>query len=91
MPDTTSGQRDDEVRELRARVAALEAQLADQAARANAAIAAAQDRTAWLDRLDLDLDQTLARRPVRVAVVGSLGVVRRLRRLRGAVRRRLGA
>lgn len=75
---------------LRARVAALEAELATQAARANTAIAAAQDRTAWLDRLDLDLDRTLSRRPIRVAVLGSLGVVRRLRFLRGRVKRRLG-
>jgi cell division septum initiation protein DivIVA len=44
----------DEVREendrLRARVAELERQLGQQAAAANAAIAAAQDRAYWLDR-----------------------------------------
>jgi cell division septum initiation protein DivIVA len=36
---------------LRARVAELERQLGEQAAAANAAIAAAQDRAYWLDRL----------------------------------------
>jgi cell division septum initiation protein DivIVA len=35
---------------LRARVAELERQLGEQAAAANAAIAAAQDRAYWLDR-----------------------------------------
>jgi cell division septum initiation protein DivIVA len=35
---------------LRARVAELERQLGQQAAAANAAIAAAQDRAYWLDR-----------------------------------------
>jgi hypothetical protein len=82
--------RDEEVAALRARVAALEAELVEQAARCNAALAAAQERVAWLDRLDLDLDRTLARPPVRLAVLGSVGVVRRARRARGAVRRRLG-
>jgi cell division septum initiation protein DivIVA len=36
---------------LRARVAELERQLGEQAAAANASIAAAQDRAYWLDRL----------------------------------------
>jgi cell division septum initiation protein DivIVA len=36
---------------LRARVDELERQLGEQAAAANAAIAAAQDRAYWLDRL----------------------------------------
>ena len=52
-----------EVEELRARVAELERELADQAARTNAVIADAQERTYWLDRLGLDLDAVM-RRPV---------------------------
>jgi hypothetical protein len=85
VPEATA----DEVEQLRARVAALEAELVAQAAAANRAIVAAQERSAWLDRLDLDLDRTMARPPVRVAVLGSLGLVRGVRRLRGAVARRL--
>lgn len=44
------------------RVAALERELTDQAALANAAVAAAQDRSYWLDRWHLDLN-ALMRRP----------------------------
>jgi hypothetical protein len=89
VPVAAKDDRDQELAALRSRVAALEAELAEQAARCNAALAAAQERTAWLDRLDLDLDRTLARPSVRLAVLGGLGVTRRLRRLRGAARRRL--
>jgi len=41
---------------LRDRVAELERQLGEQAAAANAAIAAAQDRAYWLDRARIDLN-----------------------------------
>lgn len=51
----------DEVAVLRARVAELERQLAEQAARANAAVAAAEDRAYWLDRWHLDLNAVMAR------------------------------
>lgn len=74
-----------ELEELRARVAQLEAQLVDQAARANAAVAAAQDRAYWLDRWQVDLN-ALMRRPaagrVRAVLRGARGLVRLLRRLR---------
>jgi hypothetical protein len=56
-------ERHDEVEQLRARVAALEDEVADRAARTNDALAAAQDRTYWLDRWHLDLN-ALMRRPV---------------------------
>jgi hypothetical protein len=55
----------DEVTELRERVAALESELADRSARANDALASAQDRTYWLDRWHLDLDAVM-RRPTMV-------------------------
>ena len=75
----------DEVRELRERIATLEAQLAEQAARANAAVAAAQDRAYWLDRWQVDLN-ALMRRPaagrVRALLRGARAVVRVLQRLR---------
>lgn len=45
---------------LRARVQELERQLGEQAASANAAIAAAQDRAYWLDRARIDVDRLMA-------------------------------
>jgi hypothetical protein len=47
---------------LRERVAALEAELVDTQARANAAVAEWQERAYWLDRLHIDLN-SLMRRP----------------------------
>jgi hypothetical protein len=76
-----------ELQRLRERVAELESELATQAARTNALIADAQRRTYWLDRLNLDLDVTLARPPVRLALLSALGAVRRVRQLRGRIRR----
>ena len=58
-----AGERRDEVEELRDRVAALELELADRAARANDALAMAQDRTYWLDRWHFDLNAFM-RRPL---------------------------
>jgi cell division septum initiation protein DivIVA len=55
-------QREQEIEALRARVAELERQLAEQAARANAAVAAAEDRAYWLDRWHLDLNALMRRR-----------------------------
>jgi hypothetical protein len=54
--------REAEIEQLRARVAELERQLAEQAARTNAAIAAAQERAYWLDRWHLDLNALMATR-----------------------------
>jgi hypothetical protein len=51
-----------EAERLRTRVAALEAELAEVHGRANAAIAAAQERTYWLDRWHLDLNAMMRRR-----------------------------
>jgi hypothetical protein len=72
---------------LRAQVESLQRELAVQAARTNAVVADAQRRTYWLDRLNLDLDVTLGRPLIRLALLGALGTVRLLRRLRGRVRR----
>jgi hypothetical protein len=79
-----------ELAQLRMRVAQLEAELAEQAARANSALAAAQDRTYWLDRLELDLNTTMRRPLVRAVVETALKVRRRARRERGRLRRLLG-
>ncbi len=58
----TDTNRQAELEQLRARVAALEAELAEQAARAERAVAAAQERAYWLDRWHLDLN-ALMRKP----------------------------
>ena len=75
-----------EIEQLRARVATLERQLADQAARANSAIARAQERTYWLDRWQLDLNELMRRPAIRraTAIAGALRRSSRwLRRVRG--------
>lgn len=46
---------------LRERVGQLEGELAEQAARTNALLAAAQERTYWLDRWGLDLNALMER------------------------------
>lgn len=51
-----------EIEALRARVAQLERENAELAARANASIAAAQDRVYWLDRWGVDLNALMRRR-----------------------------
>jgi Viral A-type inclusion protein repeat len=58
----TVDERQGEVDQLRARVAELERQLAEQAERTNRAVAAAQDRAYWLDRWHLDLNALMRRR-----------------------------
>lgn len=75
-----------EVERLRARVAELERQLTEQAAHANAAIAAAQDRAYWLDRWRLDLNalmETRTGRALRMLAGLLRRPVRAVRRLRG--------
>jgi hypothetical protein len=54
--------RDDELEALRRRVAQLEHELAERTERANAAVAAAQDRSYWLDRWGVDLNALMRRR-----------------------------
>ena len=51
-----------EIERLRAQVAELERQLAEQSARTNALVAAAQERGYWLDRWHLDLNALMATR-----------------------------
>ena len=52
-----------EVEALRARVAELERELAERTERANAAVAAAEDRLYWLDRWRIDPNRVMATRP----------------------------
>ena len=74
---------DTELELLRARVAELERELADRTERANAAVAAAQDRLYWLDRWRIDANAVLGSRAGRLAFV----VARQARRLLGSIRR----
>jgi len=74
-----------ELQALRDRIAELEAENAEQAARANAAIAAAQEKVYWLDRWQLDLNALMRRRgasELREAVRAARAVYRRLLRLK---------
>jgi hypothetical protein len=74
-----------EIQALRARVEALERENAELAARANAAIAHAQDRVYWLDRWGLDLNALMRRRGAaefRAGLRGLRAVVRRLQRIK---------
>jgi hypothetical protein len=65
-----------ELERLRARVAELEAQLHEQAARTNAIVARAQERVYWLDRWHVDLNSIMSRPGADVA----LRAVRPIRR-----------
>jgi hypothetical protein len=52
---------DTEIEQLRARVAALEAELVEVQSRANAAVGEWQERAYWLDRWHLDLNAVMRR------------------------------
>jgi hypothetical protein len=67
--DPATGASHQELEALRARVAELEDELRERTARANAAVAAAQERSYWLDRFRLDLNALMRRRPARAAWV----------------------
>ena len=84
-PSAAAAAASGEAEALRAQVAALEAELAEVHARANAAIAAAQVRTYWLDRWHLDLNELMRRRgasEARSAVRALRGLFRFARRAR---------
>jgi cell division septum initiation protein DivIVA len=77
-----------EVEQLQARVAELERELAERTDRANAAVAAAEDRLYWLDAWRIDLDAIMAR-PAAQRAYAAANQLRRAKRLAGRVRRRL--
>ena len=75
---------------LRERVDQLESELAEQAARTNALLADAQERTYWLDRWGLDLN-ALMERPDAAQFRALLRAARRpLRQARRLKRRLVG-
>jgi hypothetical protein len=77
-----------EIQALRQRVEALERENAELAARANAAIAAAEDRVYWLDRWGLDLNALMRRRGASEFRAG-LRAVRAVARRAQKLKRRL--
>ncbi|HKG40072.1 MAG TPA: hypothetical protein VKB25_13875 [Conexibacter sp.] len=85
MSTTEKTDRETEVQQLRARIAALEAELVEQAERTERIVAAAQARTYWLDRWHLDLN-ALMQRPgaaeFRALVRGLRWIVRGLKKVK---------
>lgn len=80
------GEAKGEVEQLRARVEALENELIELQAWANDAVARAQDRTYWLDRWHVDLNELMRRRSadrIRALARAVRGVYRALLRLKG--------
>lgn len=67
-----------EVEALRARVAELEAQLAEQQRATNELVARSQEKLYWYERWGIDLDRVMARRSAQVALES-------LKRVRGVV------
>lgn len=68
--------------QLRARIAELEAELAEQAARTEAAVTAAQRRSYWTDQLQLDFDAIMRHPVLRFTVLVPLKIRGAGRRLR---------
>jgi hypothetical protein len=80
-----------ELEALRARVAALEAERTELVAKTNVMLAAAQEKTYWLDRWHLDLNALMARpgaAEFRAGIRVARGAVRQLRLLERKLRRR---
>ncbi len=85
----TDTERDAELVRLRARVAELEAELVEQAARTERIVATAQQRTYWLDRWHLDLDALMRRRAIGASLDTAFRALRKLRHLLQKLRGRL--
>lgn len=73
--DSTTVTEASEVQALRARVAALEAELAEQSRATAAIVARSQEKLYWLERWNVDLDRVMAR-PGAIRALDSLKVVR---------------
>jgi hypothetical protein len=89
--EPTTAARDAEIAQRRARVAELEAQLAEQTRATTAIVAEAQEKLYWLERWQVDLDK-LMRRPGAIRALDALKAARAVvRRVRQVKRRLLGA
>ena len=78
-----------ELEQLRARVDQLERELAERTAKAEAAVAAAQERSYWADRLPFDLNRVMPTPIGRAVFLVLLGTVRTLQALKRQALRRL--
>jgi hypothetical protein len=76
----------EELERLRARVEQLEGELAERTAKAEAAVAAAQDRSYWLDRTRIDLNAVMSHRPARWAFEVLLATAKALMALKRRLR-----
>jgi len=79
-----------ELERLRTRIAALETELVEVQARANAAVAAAQEKAYWLERWHLDLN-ALMKKPGAAQFRAGLRAVRTIGRFFRRIKRRLGS
>lgn len=82
--EPTTDPREAELAALRARVAELEEQLAEQTQATARLVADAQEKLYWLERWHVDLDRLMAR----PGAIPALNAVRALRKAAWAVRRR---
>jgi hypothetical protein len=86
---TSSDEQAAEIERLRARVEQLEGELVGVEAWASRAVAAAQERTYWLDRWHLDLNRLMERRGAaefRAVLRGLRAVYRAVNKLRVRIR-----
>ena len=79
-----------EIERLRARIEALESELIEVQARANAAVAAAQEQAYWLERWHVDLN-ALMRKPGAAQFRAGLRAARTVGRFFRRIKRRLGS
>jgi hypothetical protein len=79
-----------EIERLRARVAALEAELLENQARTDAAVGEWQERAYWLDRWHMDLNAVM-RRPGASELRAALRAIRAVVRLFKRTKRRLAS
>jgi hypothetical protein len=91
VTETETDSQQAEIERLRARVAALEAELVQQAQRTERIVADAQERTYWLDRWHVDLN-ALMRKPgasqFRALVRGARFFVRGVKKVKRTLLRR---
>ncbi|HEY4278314.1 MAG TPA: hypothetical protein VGM91_08855 [Conexibacter sp.] len=59
MATSTKAEQQEEIEQLRARVAQLEQELVDQAARTSRIVAESQERMYWLERWHIDLNTVM--------------------------------
>jgi hypothetical protein len=85
MAAPTKAEQEAEIVRLRARVAALELELVEQAERSNRIVAESQERLYWLERWHVDLNALMRKRGAaefRAAVRIVRAVMRRLKRMK---------